>query len=114
MNNQQQQNQLQNNSTFNGGISISINDLSCNYDNRIICRISNDYSIRLTPDNVSDYIGYDIRFKTRGDYITTKIKSYSQTGNSIIIDHPDLKNCLQITTRKIFVVIRKLNISQID
>ena len=59
--------------------------------------------VRLNPLNASEYIGYDILFKTRGKYIVKKIISVSNT--SIKIDHPDLKNQLQIISRKVFVII---------
>lgn len=60
--------------------------------------------VRLTPENVRNYIGMDIMFQTRKDYIFKKINSISKTGKSIHIDHPDLNNCLQIVSRKVYVV----------
>jgi len=60
--------------------------------------------IRLTPENVRNYIGMDIMFQTRKDYIFKKINSISKTGKSIHIDHHDLNNSLQIVSRKVYVV----------
>ena len=60
--------------------------------------------IRLTPENVSAYIGRDISFKTRGTEIIKTILSCSNTGKSIQINHPDLGNCLQIVSRKVYVI----------
>ena len=60
--------------------------------------------IRLTPENVRLYIGQEILFRTRGDFIFKEIKSVSKTGKTIYIDHPDLQNALQIVSRKVFVV----------
>ena len=60
--------------------------------------------IRLTPDNVRMYLGYEIMFRTRGDFIFKKIKSVSKTGKTVYIDHPDLQNSLQIVSRKVFVI----------
>lgn len=60
--------------------------------------------IRLTPENVRNYIGMDIMFQTRKDYIFKKINSISKTGKSIHIDHLDLNNSLQIVSRKVYVV----------
>lgn len=63
-------------------------------------------TVRLTPENVFQYIGYDIIFKTRNKDIIKQIISVSETGNSITIDHPDLKNSLQIVTRKVHVILK--------
>ena len=59
--------------------------------------------IRLTPDNVFQYISYEIIFKTRNKYIVKRILSVSNTGKSIKIDHDDLQNSLQIVSRKVYV-----------
>lgn len=61
--------------------------------------------IKLTTDNVFQYIGYDIIFKTRESHIIKKIISVSKTGKSITIDHPDLKNQLEIVSRNVYVII---------
>lgn len=61
--------------------------------------------VRLTPDNVSKYIGHKIEFKTRGEIVTKKIINVSDTGKTITIDHPDLKNNLEIVSRNIFVIL---------
>ena len=59
--------------------------------------------VRLNPQNSSEYIGYNILFKTRNKYIVKKIINVSNT--SVKIDHPDLKNQLEIISRKVFVII---------
>jgi hypothetical protein len=61
--------------------------------------------VRLTPANVSKYIGHEIYFKTHGGIVTKKIISVSDTGKTITIDHPDLKNNLEIVSRNIFVIL---------
>lgn len=61
--------------------------------------------IRLTPDNVFQYIGKEIIFKTRNNNILARIINVSDTDKTITIDHPDLKNNLQIVTRKIYVFV---------
>jgi len=58
--------------------------------------------IRLTHNNATNYIGFPILFKSRGEFIVKKIVSVSPT--SITIEHSDLNNCLQFG-RKIFVII---------
>jgi hypothetical protein len=62
--------------------------------------------IKLTPDNVSNYIGREILFKTRGGYITKTIIGVSTTGTgrTIQIDHPDLKNRLEILSRNVYCI----------
>ena len=58
--------------------------------------------VRLTPENASKYIGFEILFKTRGNHIVRKILGVNNT--SVRIDHPDLHNQLN-TSRKIFVLV---------
>jgi len=59
--------------------------------------------VRLTTQNVSIYIGYEILFKTRGKHIVRTI--IDSTDTSIKIDHPDLHNHIEILKRKVFVLI---------
>ena len=59
--------------------------------------------VRLTQQNASKYIGYEILFKTRGTHIVKKILDINNT--SVRINHPDLKNQLQIVSRKVYVLI---------
>jgi hypothetical protein len=59
--------------------------------------------IKLTPINASQYIGFEILFKTRGTHIVKKI--ISVTNVTVQIDHPDLNNNLQLLTRNIYVII---------
>ena len=42
--------------------------------------------IRITPDNVRYYIGYEIIFKTRGDHIIKKILDISKSCKSCLYD----------------------------
>ena len=63
------------------------------------------HTIRLTPNNASQYIGREIIFKSRHTHIIKRIITVSNGGKTIIIDHPDLQNNLQIVSRKIFVIL---------
>ena len=58
--------------------------------------------VRLTQQNASKYIGYEILFKTRGIHIVKRILGVNST--SIKIDHHDLHNQI-VFGRKIFVLI---------
>jgi len=58
--------------------------------------------VRLTTHNAPNFIGYEILFKTRGEYMVKKI--IDTNNNSIKINHPDLNNQLNLS-RKIFVLI---------
>ena len=62
--------------------------------------------IKLTPNNVSQYIGYEILFKTRNNHIVKRIISVSQSRKSIRINHPDLNNNLEIMSRNIYVIVK--------
>jgi len=65
-------------------------------------------TILLTPTNVFQYIGHEIIFETRGTHIIKRIISVcTQTGKTIKIEHPDLKNNLEIVKRKVYVILKK-------
>lgn len=59
----------------------------------------------LTPENVHQYIGREIIFKTRKGHIVKRIISVCNSGESVTIDHPDLQNRLEIVSRNVYVII---------
>jgi len=59
--------------------------------------------VKLNTDNAPKFVGYNILFKTGGEFIVKKIISASRT--SIKIDYPRLKNSLEILSRDIQVII---------
>jgi hypothetical protein len=59
---------------------------------------------RLTPENSQEYLGFEIVFNTRGNNILKKINRVSQTGKTLYIDHPDLRNNLEIVGRKVYAI----------
>jgi len=80
--------------------------MNSNYINKCTIISHNKMNtIKLTTDNVFQYIGYDIIFKTRESHIIKKIIGVSKTGKSITIDHPDLNNKLEIVSRNVYVII---------
>jgi len=58
--------------------------------------------VKLTSENACQYIGYNILFKSRDNYIVRKI--ISVTSITVKIDYPELNNSLTLT-RKIHVII---------
>lgn len=62
-------------------------------------------TIRLTPNNVFQYVGHEIMFKTRSNYVVKRIINVSNTGKTIKIEHPDLQNNLEIISRNVYVII---------
>jgi len=60
--------------------------------------------VQITPENAKYYIGCDVVFTTRGHNETKTILGVSDSGKTIQIDHPDLKNQLQIVTRKVYLL----------
>ena len=64
-----------------------------------------DYPIQLTPDNAKEYLGYVIVFRSRGEEVKRKILRVAESGKSISVDFPYLKNTLQIITRKVYVCL---------
>jgi DNA-directed RNA polymerase subunit F len=63
-----------------------------------------NHMVRLTPENAKQYIGHMILFRTRNQEITKKIIGISPSGRTIQIDHADLKNNLEIVSRKVYVI----------
>ena len=61
--------------------------------------------VLLTPENVKNYIGYKIIFTSRGKTLIKDIISSSDSGKCIKIEHPDLNNCLEIVSRKVYVSV---------
>jgi hypothetical protein len=61
--------------------------------------------LELTIENVFNYINYNILYKSRNEIKLSKINRISSSGKTIYIDNEDLNNCLEITSRKIYVVI---------
>ena len=61
--------------------------------------------VRITPENVNQYLGHDIIFRTRDEYVLKRILRVADSGQSIGIDHHDLHNQLQIVTRKVYVIV---------
>lgn len=62
-------------------------------------------NIRLTPENVFDYVDHEIIFKTNGTHVVRKINGISTTGKTIHVDYPELNNNLQIVTRNVYAII---------
>lgn len=58
--------------------------------------------VRLTPENAYKYIGHQIIFKTREEYIIKKIIRLTYSG--AVIDHPDLGNSVTYS-RFIYVIL---------
>ena len=63
-------------------------------------------TIRLTPTNAKSYIGCQILFKTRGKYVVQEIMNVSESGKTITINNPDLKNSLEIVSRRVYVIVK--------
>ena len=61
--------------------------------------------LKLTPNNVFQFIGYKVLFKTRNGYIIKKIIGVSNSGKSIKIDYGELQNNLEIISRNVYVLI---------
>ena len=63
-------------------------------------------TIRLTPENVFQYIGHEIIFKSRNHHIIKRIIDVTNSGKSVHIDHPDLQNTLEIVSRNVYVLTK--------
>lgn len=58
---------------------------------------------KLTLENVSKYVGYQVIFKTRNSYVIKRILNIKN--RCVGIDHPDLKNNLEFVSRNVYVLI---------
>lgn len=63
-------------------------------------------TIRLTPENVFQYIGYEIIFKSNNNHIIKRINNVSNSGKSVHIEHPELQNTLEIVSRNVYVITK--------
>ena len=63
--------------------------------------------IRLTASNVASYLNYTIEFNspTYGGKFKRTILGVSESGESIKVDFPQLNNCLNVSGRKLMVLI---------
>lgn len=63
--------------------------------------------VRLTPENVHNFMGYTIEFNSPryGGWTTKEILGWAPSGNSVRIDFPELGNSLGISSGRIVNVI---------
>jgi hypothetical protein len=83
-------------------LSELISELQLNKMSPELDRLDTPQLVRLTPENAYKYIGHQIMFKTRGEYIIKKIIRLNPSG--AVIDHPDLKN-LVVYSRCMYVIL---------
>ena len=77
-----------------------MNDRNQKYLNMSSNELMNCHSlVRLTPNNVNNYLGFNIVFNSRGKNIIKRLNRISETSRTLYIDHPDLGNNLQIGRR---------------
>jgi hypothetical protein len=83
-------------------LSELISELQLNKMSPELDRLDTPQLVRLTPENAYKYIGHQIIFKTRGEYIIKKIIRLNPSG--AVIDHPDLKD-LVVYSRRMYVIL---------
>jgi len=83
-------------------LSELISELQLNKMSPELDRLNTPQLVRLTPENAYKYIGHQIMFKTRGEYIIKKIIRLNPSG--AVIDHPDLKD-LVVYSRCMYVIL---------
>lgn len=66
-------------------------------------RYNNGNTIRLTAENASEYIGYQVKFKRRGGEEVIRTIIYN-TESGVRIDYPELGNNI-VFSRRIFVIL---------
>ena len=59
---------------------------------------------KLTPENVHKYINKKFIFKTDNKYKIKKILNVSDSGKTIKIDYPKLKNHIVIVSRNVYII----------
>ncbi len=60
---------------------------------------------RITPQNSHQFVGHDVRFRTRGQFVTVRMIEVTNTGKTARIEWPDLDNHLQLVSRRVFAII---------
>jgi hypothetical protein len=58
----------------------------------------------LTPENAANNIGRQISFTYNKTATIRTLLRVSETGKTIYVDHQETKNCLQLVTRKIYIL----------
>ena len=61
-------------------------------------------TVRVTTDNVHQYIGHQIIFRVRNKYNIKQLLGVSGSGESLRIDYPEVGNSLNIT-RAVYVLL---------
>ncbi len=59
---------------------------------------------RLTEENMHEYIGYNILYKSRNKLNLSIFKAINKSGKTIVIDNPELGNSLSLD-RLIYVIL---------
>jgi hypothetical protein len=62
-------------------------------------------TIKLTPQNVRDFIGYKVILILGGKYIIKQLLDVHKSGNFIQIEYPELQNQLNIVSHEIYVMV---------
>lgn len=60
--------------------------------------------LRLTSDNAAQHIGREIQFYYKSRYVVKTLNRVSPSGKTVYIDCPDVKNNLQLATRKVYLL----------
>jgi len=64
--------------------------------------------VKLTPENASKYVGYNILFRTRGSIALKQIVGTSESGKTVKIVHGNLQNALEIVHRNVYVIVEEV------
>ena len=62
-------------------------------------------TLKLTPQNVRDFIGYKVILMLGGKYIIKQLLDVHKSGNFIHIEYPELQNQLNIVVHETYVMV---------
>lgn len=60
---------------------------------------------QVTPSNSRDMIGKQIVFTAKGQKVLKTVTGVSPSGKTLQLDYPELKNNIQIVSRKVYAVM---------
>jgi len=67
--------------------------------------LDNPYNTKLTPENVTDYVGREILFTYKGSIVKRTLLKVSECRKTIYVDHPETKNFLQLGGRRVVIIV---------
>ena len=67
--------------------------------------LDNPYNTKLTPENVTDYVGREILFTYKDNIVKRTLLKVSECRKTIYVDHPETNNFLQLGGNRVVITV---------